>query len=105
MLSAADRLKTQNTLPSDSAINVSPRADTDIDVPVHSIGQEEIPAQVIHQTDNMKACAYIISNTWAIGQNRSKTWTTRGRVATEEKPPEAKKDPAKVIMSSGWMAR
>ena len=57
MLSAADRLKTQNTLPSDSAINVSPRADTDIDVPVHSIGQEEIPAQVIHQTDNMKAAA------------------------------------------------
>ncbi len=57
MLSAADRLKAQSTLPSDSAINVSPRADTDIDVPVHSIGQEEIPAQVIHQTDNMKAAA------------------------------------------------
>ena len=57
MLSAADRLKAQNTLPSDSAINVSPRADTDIDVPVHSIGQEEIPAQVLHQTDNMKAAA------------------------------------------------
>ena len=57
MLSAADRLKAQSTLPSDSTINASPRADTDIDVPVHSIGQEEIPAQVIHQTDNMKAVA------------------------------------------------
>ncbi len=57
MLSAADRLKAQSTLPSDSTINASPRADTDIDVPVHSIGQEEIPAQVVHQTDNMKAAA------------------------------------------------
>lgn len=57
MLSAADRLKAQSTLPSDSTINASPRADTDIDVPVHSIGREEVPAEVVHQTDDMKATA------------------------------------------------
>lgn len=57
MLSAADRLKAQSTLPSDSTINASPRADTDIDVPVHSIGREEVPAEVVHQTDDMKAAA------------------------------------------------
>lgn len=57
MLSAADRLKAQSTLPSDRTINASPRADTDIDVPVHSIGREEVPAEVVHQTDNMKAAA------------------------------------------------
>lgn len=57
MLSAADRLKAQSTLPSDRTINASPRADTDIDVPVHSIGREEVPAEVVHQTDDMKAAA------------------------------------------------
>lgn len=57
MLSAADRLKAQSTLPSDSTINASPRADTDIDVPVHSIGREEVPTEVVHQTDDMKAAA------------------------------------------------
>lgn len=57
MLSAADRLKAQSTLPSDSTINASPRADTDIDVPLHSIGREEVPAEVVHQTDDMKATA------------------------------------------------
>ena len=57
MLSAADRLKAQSTLPSDSTINASPRADTDIDIPVHSIGREEVPAEVVHQTDDMKAAA------------------------------------------------
>ena len=57
MLSAADRLKAQSTLPSDRTINASPRADTDIDVPVHSIGREEVPAEVVHQTDDMKATA------------------------------------------------
>lgn len=57
MLSAADRLKAQSTLPSDSTINASSRADTDIDVPVHSIGREEVPAEVVHQTDDMKAAA------------------------------------------------
>lgn len=57
MLSAADRLKAQSTLPSDGTINASPRADTDIDVPVHSIGREEVPAEVVHQTDDMKAAA------------------------------------------------
>jgi len=57
MLSAADRLKAQSTLPSDSTINASTRADTDIDVPVHSIGREEVPAEVVHQTDDMKAAA------------------------------------------------
>lgn len=57
MLSAADRLKAQSTLPSDSTINASPRADTDIDVPVLSIGREEVPAEVVHQTDDMKAAA------------------------------------------------
>lgn len=57
MLSAADRLKAQSTLPSDRTINASPRADTDIDVPVHSIGRKEVPAEVVHQTDDMKAAA------------------------------------------------
>ena len=57
MLSATDRLKAQSTLPSDRTINASPRADTDIDVPVHSIGREEVPAEVVHQTDDMKAAA------------------------------------------------
>lgn len=57
MLSAADRLKAQSTLPSDRTINASPRADTDIDVPVHSIVREEVPAEVVHQTDDMKAAA------------------------------------------------
>lgn len=57
MLSAADRLKAQSTLASDRTINASPRADTDIDVPVHSIGREEVPAEVVHQTDDMKAAA------------------------------------------------
>ena len=57
VLSAADRLKAQSTLPSDRTINASPRADTDIDVPVHSIGREEVPAEVVHQTDDMKAAA------------------------------------------------
>lgn len=57
MPSAADRLKAQSTLPSDRTINASPRADTDIDVPVHSIGREEVPAEVVHQTDDMKAAA------------------------------------------------
>lgn len=57
MLSAAERLKAQSTLPSDRTINASPRADTDIDVPVHSIGREEVPAEVVHQTDDMKAAA------------------------------------------------
>ncbi len=57
MLSAADRLKAQSTLPSDRTINASPQADTDIDVPVHSIGREEVPAEVVHQTDDMKAAA------------------------------------------------
>lgn len=57
MLSAADRLKAQSTLPSDRTINAYPRADTDIDVPVHSIGREEVPAEVVHQTDDMKAAA------------------------------------------------
>lgn len=57
LLSAADRLKAQSTLPSDRTINASPRADTDIDVPVHSIGREEVPAEVVHQTDDMKAAA------------------------------------------------
>lgn len=57
MLAAAERLKTQSTMPSESQINSSPRADTDIDVPIHAIGQEEVPAEVVHQTDNMKAAA------------------------------------------------
>lgn len=57
MLSAADRLKAQSTLAFDRTINASPRADTDIDVPVHSIGREEVPAEVVHQTDDMKAAA------------------------------------------------
>lgn len=57
MLAAAERLKAQNTMPSESQVNSSPRADTDNDVPVHSIGQEEVPAEVVHQTDNMKAAA------------------------------------------------
>ena len=52
--SAADRLKAQSTLPSDRTINASPLADTDIDVPVHSIGREEVPAEVVHQTDDMR---------------------------------------------------
>ena len=41
----------------DRTINASPRADTDIDIPVHSIGREEVPAEVVHQTDDMKAAA------------------------------------------------
>lgn len=44
-------------MPSESQINSSPRADTDIDVPIHAIGQEEVPAEVVHQTDDMKAAA------------------------------------------------
>ena len=57
MLAAAERLKAQSTMPSESQVNSSPRADTDIDVPIHAIGQEEVPAEVVHQTDSMKAAA------------------------------------------------
>lgn len=57
MLAAAERLKAQSTMPSESQINSSPRADTDIDVPIHAIGQEEVPAEVVHQADSMKAAA------------------------------------------------
>ena len=57
MLASAERMKVQNTMPSESQVNSSPRADTDIDVPLHSIGQEEVPAEVLRQTDNMKADA------------------------------------------------
>lgn len=57
MLAAAERLKAQSTMPSESQVNSSPRADTDNDVPIHSLGQEEVPAEVVHQTDNMKAAA------------------------------------------------
>lgn len=57
MLAAAERLKDQSTMPSESQINSSPRADTDIDVPIHAIGQEEVPAEVVHQADSMKAAA------------------------------------------------
>ena len=57
MLAAAERLKAQSATPSESQVNSSPRADTDIDVPIHAIGQEEVPAEVVHQTDSMKAAA------------------------------------------------
>lgn len=57
ILAAAERMKAQSTMPSERQVNSSPRADTDIDVPLHTIGQEEVPAEVVHQTDNMKAAA------------------------------------------------
>ena len=56
MLSAADRLKAQNTAFRQNN-QCFTSADTDIDVPVHSIGREEVPAEVVHQTDDMKAAA------------------------------------------------
>ncbi|MDO4997332.1 MAG: LPD7 domain-containing protein [Neisseria sp.] len=57
LLASAERLKMQSSLPSDSQINMSPRADTDIDIPIHAIGREEIPAEVLQQTNSMTTAA------------------------------------------------
>ncbi|PSJ80652.1 hypothetical protein [Neisseria iguanae] len=57
LMSAADRLQAQSHLPSEGQINMSPRADTDIDVPIHSIGSEEVPAEVLQQTNSMRTAA------------------------------------------------
>ena len=57
LMSAADRMEAQSSLPSESQINSSPRADTDIDIPIRGIGQEEVPAEVLQQTDNMRVAA------------------------------------------------
>ncbi len=54
-LSAAEKLLAQGSLPSEAQINVSERADTDKNVPIHAIGGEEIHAEVKHHADDLKA--------------------------------------------------
>ena len=54
-LSASEKLLAQGSLPSEAQINVSERADTDKNVPIHAIGGEEIHAEVKHHADDLKA--------------------------------------------------
>ena len=56
-ISAADKMMAQGNLPSEAQINVSERADTDKNVPIHAIGGEEIHSEVKHHADELKAHA------------------------------------------------
>ena len=56
-ISAAEKLTAQGSLPSEAQINVSERADTDKNVPIHAIGGEKIHAEVKHHADDLKANA------------------------------------------------
>lgn len=57
MLSKADKMMTQNELPSDATINSSPAADTQLGVPLQAVGQSEIRSEVVVQANRMKTAA------------------------------------------------
>ncbi len=57
MLSKADKMMTQNELPSDATINSSHAADTQPGVPLQAVGQSEIRSEVAVQADRMKTAA------------------------------------------------
>lgn len=56
-ISEAEKIKLQAALPTSGQIETSPKADTDIDVPMQEIGQGSIPGEVQRQTQEIKTHA------------------------------------------------
>ena len=56
-LSAAENLRAQGSLPSESQVNVSELADTDIGISPQGIGGNQVRAEVMHGADELKAQA------------------------------------------------
>ncbi|WP_434779032.1 LPD7 domain-containing protein [Neisseria sp. Ec49-e6-T10] len=56
-LSKADKMMAGASMPTTGQIETSPKADTDVDVPLAEIGQGKIPSEVIQQAKNIKTHA------------------------------------------------
>ncbi|WP_434776851.1 LPD7 domain-containing protein [Neisseria sp. Ec49-e6-T10] len=56
-LSKADKMMAGSSIPTTGQIETSPKADTDVDVPLQEIGQGKIPSEVILQAKNIKTHA------------------------------------------------
>lgn len=56
-ISKADKMMTGSSLPTTEQIETSPKADTDVDVPLQQIGQGEVPSEVINQAQDLKTHA------------------------------------------------
>ena len=56
-LSKADKMMAQSNMPTTGQIETSPKADTDVDVPLQEIGQGKIPSEVVQQAKNLKTHA------------------------------------------------
>lgn len=56
-ISKADKMMVGSSLPTTGQIETSPKADTDVDVPLQQIGQGEIPSEVINQAKDLKTHA------------------------------------------------
>ena len=60
-LSAADRMVAQSQLPDAGQVNVSVRADNDVDIPLQSIGDNSVPAGVAKSAGELKTAALDVS--------------------------------------------
>lgn len=56
-LSKADKMMTSASTPTTGQIETSPKADTDVDVPLDQIGQGTVPSEVINQAQDLKTHA------------------------------------------------
>lgn len=60
-LSVADRMVAQSQLPDAGQVNVSVRADNDVDIPLQSIGDNSVPAGVAKSAGELKTAALDVS--------------------------------------------